>query len=86
MSPTKKWLHLIAFVMVIVGAINLGVFGIVPADANGEGFDLVQQIFGFNPDVLNVVYILIGASGIYLLVTHFKECKVCEARKTAKSA
>jgi uncharacterized membrane protein YuzA (DUF378 family) len=85
MSSTKKWLHIVAFVLVIIGAVNLGIFGIVPTNANGEGFDLIQQLFGFNADVLNVVYILIGASGVYLLATHFKECKVCEARKAAKS-
>jgi uncharacterized membrane protein YuzA (DUF378 family) len=86
MSPTKVWLHRIAFVLVVIGAIDLGLFGIIPADASGEGFDLIQQVLGFNPDVLNIFYILIGVSGVYLLVTHIKDCRVCEARKAAKSA
>lgn len=83
MSSTKKWLHIVSFVLVVIGAIDLGLFGIIPADANGEGFDLIQQVFGFNPDVLNVFYILIGVSGVYLLVTHIKQCKVCDAKKSA---
>ncbi len=74
---------MIAFVLVIIGAIDLGLFGIIPPDANGEGFDLIQQVLGFNPDVLNAFYILVGVSGLYLLVTHVKDCKVCEARKAA---
>ncbi len=78
MSPeTKKWIHMVAFILVIVGAVNLGLFGIIPANGRGEGFDLLQAIFGFNVNVLDTVYVLIGASAIYLLVTHRKDCKVC---------
>ncbi len=76
---------MIAFVLVVIGALDLGLFGVIPADANGEGFDLIQQVLGFNPDVLNFFYILVGVSGLYLLVTHIKDCKVCEARKAAAS-
>lgn len=79
MSPeTKKWLHIIAFILVIVGAIDLGLFGIIPANAQGQGFDLLQEIFGFSSSVLDIVYFLIGVSGVYLLVTHRKDCKVCK--------
>lgn len=78
MSPqTKKWLHMVAFILVVVGAIDLGLFGIIPANANGQGFDLLQAIFGFSPTLIEIVYLLIGVSGVYLLVTHKSECKVC---------
>jgi len=78
MSPqTKKWLHMTAFILVVIGAVDLGIFGLFPANTSGEGFDLLQAIFGFSPTLLEVIYVLIGASGIYLLVTHRKECKVC---------
>lgn len=86
MSPTKKWLHLISFILVSLGAVNLGIFGIVPADeTTGQGFDLIQQIFGFNPDVLNIMYILIGAAGVYLIITHVRDCKVCDAKKQVRA-
>ena len=79
MSPEKKrWLHLIAFIFVIVGAIDLGLFGLIPSDASGQGFDLLQTIFGFSPTLLEVIYLIIGISGVYLLVIHRKECKVCK--------
>ena len=78
MSPqTKRWIHMVAFILVVVGAVDLGLFGIIPANASGEGFDLLQAIFGFSPTLLEIIYVLIGVSGIYLLVTHRKECKVC---------
>lgn len=83
---TKKWLHRIAFVLVVVGAIDLGLFGIVPADANGEGFDLLAQVFGFSATLLEFVYFFIGLSGVYLLLTHMKDCKVCDAAKSSKAA
>jgi len=68
---------MIAFILVVIGAIDLGIFGIWPADAKGNGFDLLQTIFHFSPTLLEIIYALIGISGIYLLVTHRKECKVC---------
>lgn len=75
---------MVAFILVVVGAINLGLFGIIPANANGEGFDLLQRFLGFSPTLLEIVYTLIGVSGVYLLITHTKDCKVCEAKKAAK--
>jgi uncharacterized membrane protein YuzA (DUF378 family) len=78
MNPqTKKWVHMVAFILVVVGAVDLGLFGIIPANANGQGFDLLQAIFGFSPTLLEIIYALIGVSGIYLLVTHKGDCKVC---------
>ncbi|MBA3723450.1 MAG: DUF378 domain-containing protein [Candidatus Levybacteria bacterium] len=81
MSPkVKKWLHIVSFILVTIGALNLGIYGIVPPNANGVGYDLIQQILGFNADVLNAFYILIGVAGVYLLVTHVKDCRACEPK------
>ncbi|HVA96575.1 MAG TPA: DUF378 domain-containing protein [Candidatus Acidoferrales bacterium] len=76
-KDTKKWLHIVAFVLVIIGAIDLGLFGIIPASTSGQGFDFLQAIFGFNATLLEVIYLLIGVSGVYLVVTHRGDCKVC---------
>jgi uncharacterized membrane protein YuzA (DUF378 family) len=81
MNPqTKKWLHIVAFILVIIGAIDLGLFGIIPANASGQGFDFLQAIFGFSPTLLEIIYFLIGASGVYLVVTHAGDCKVCKPK------
>lgn len=74
---TQKWLHISAFILVIIGAIDWGLFGLIPASASGDGFDILQAVFGFSPTLLEIVYVLIGVSGIYLLVTHRKGCTVC---------
>lgn len=65
-----------AFVLVVVGAINWGLFGLIPTP-DGYGFDLVQFIFGGIPTLAEIVYVLIGASGVYLVATHMKDCKIC---------
>ena len=78
MNPqTQKWLHMVAFILVVIGAIDLGLFGIIPANTSGQGFDILQAIFGFSPTILEIIYALIGISGVYLLITHKKDCKVC---------
>lgn len=70
-----------AFILVVIGAVDLGLFGIIPANpTTGQGFDLLQVIFGFSPTLLEIIDLLIGVSGIYLLITHTKECKICKAK------
>lgn len=86
MNSNTKWLYNVAFGLVVFGSIDHLLFGIVPAsDETGEGFSLIQALFGFNPDVLNIFYILVGVSGVYLLVRYFKDAKGGESRK-AKEA
>jgi uncharacterized membrane protein YuzA (DUF378 family) len=80
---TKKWIHSIAFVLVIIGGINWGLFGIIPVAAGQDGFDLVQILLDNLPGAATleeIVYIAIAASAIYLAYTHSKECKVCSAK------
>lgn len=51
----------IALILVIIGAINWGLVGIV-------NLDLVKAIFGDMSTISRVVYALVGLSGLYLLV------------------
>lgn len=78
MNDTKKWLHRISFVLVIIAAIDLLIYGIYPANSAGEGFDLIQYVFGFNQDLFIFYCLLTGAAAIYLSITHRSGCKVCE--------
>lgn len=66
-----KALHIITFLLVIVGGINWGLVGI------NTDYDLVKMLLGGWPPVAKVVYILIGLSAIYLAVTHKGDCKAC---------
>lgn len=53
-----KNLNTLAMVLVIVGALNWGLVGLL-------GLNLVTMIFGMGT-LENLVYILVGASGAYL--------------------
>lgn len=55
-------LKLIAYILVIIGALNWGLVGIF-------GFDLVATIFGEMSILARIVYGLVGVSAIILLLT-----------------
>ncbi len=68
-----KYVHTVAFVLVGVGAINWGLMALL-------GLNLVTTIFGSWPMVEQVVYLLVGVSGVYLLLTHWGDCKTCNKK------
>ena len=51
----------IAYILIVIGAINWGLVGLL-------NMDLVATIFGGIPILAKIIYILIGASGVYALV------------------
>jgi len=55
--------RLIAYILVLVGAINWGLVGFF-------GFDLVAAIFGEMSGFSRIIYGLVGVSAIILLLTH----------------
>ncbi len=61
---------MVAFLLTVVGAVNWGLVGLLE-------FNLVTAVVGSIAGAEKVVYILVGASAVYLLVTHKKDCKVC---------
>lgn len=76
-----KALHMISFVFVIVGALNWGFIGLFNVN--------VLSMLGIMGSMANTVYILVGLSGLYLLLTHKDDCMVCagmmmESKKTKK--
>lgn len=65
-----KILHMVAFLLVVFGALNWGLIGLFD-------FNLVEDLLESTPMIEALVYILVGASGLYILVTHKKDCKIC---------
>lgn len=59
-----KSLHMIAWILVIVGALNWGLVAF--------NFNLVEFLVGKWPTLENLVYILVGVSALYELFTHKK--------------
>ena len=55
-------LKIIAYILVIIGAINWGLVGFF-------GFDLVATIFGEMTILARIVYALVGISAIIILLT-----------------
>ncbi|OJI06515.1 hypothetical protein BK004_03160 [bacterium CG10_46_32] len=65
-----KALHMIAILLVIVGALNWGVLALT-------GWEVGQLFGGMEATVSKVIYILVGISGLLLLFTHKGDCKQC---------
>lgn len=56
-------IHMIAFLLAMVGALNWGLVGLFD-------FNLVKVLLGSWPTFEKLVYILVGASAAYILATH----------------
>lgn len=69
-----KGLHMIAFILLVVGGLNWGLVGLL-------NWNLVEMIFGAWPALVSLVYVLVGLSAVYLLFTHPNDCKVCSSKK-----
>lgn len=72
MAEKKGALAWIASILVVIGALNWGLVGLNSFSAVSYGWDLVALIFGSIPWLAAIVYILVGLSGIWLLVSLFK--------------
>ena len=70
-----KMLHMVTFVLVVVGGLNWGLMGL--GDFAGSEWNVVNMILGSWPQVESAVYVLVGLSTVWLLVGHPKECKMC---------
>ena len=68
-----KALHKIAFILVIIGGLNWLLVGVGVGD-----------IVAYLPAIIaKIVYILVGLSAVYLIVTHKKSCSDCVASSSA---
>ncbi len=63
-----KALHMVTFLLVIVGAINWGLTAL--------NYNVVNMLLG-STGLENIVYLLVGASGVYVAATHKGDCKIC---------
>ncbi|MBI2030642.1 DUF378 domain-containing protein [Candidatus Kaiserbacteria bacterium] len=75
-----KMLHMVAFVLAMVGALNWGLVG-AGMFAGGD-WNVVHMILGSWPVVEWLVYVLVGLSAVVLVVKHKGECKVCSVSST----
>jgi len=64
----KDTLGWIAVTLLIIGGLNWGLVGLL-------GFDLIKEILGNMTLLSRIVYLLVGASAVYVLVVPPKFCK-----------
>ena len=60
-------------IFAIIGALNWGVVGL-------SGTNLVEQVFGAGSGITRVIYIVVGLSGVALLVSFVTCCPKCKAK------
>jgi len=65
-----KGLHMLAMLLLLVGGLNWGIYGI-------WGWDVGQLFGGMQATVSRVIYVLVGLAALYELVTHKGRCKDC---------
>ncbi len=70
-----KGLHGIAFILVIIGALNWGLVAL--GYWMGSNWNVVNLILGSMPTVENLVYLLVGLSALSIGFSHKKDCRRC---------
>ncbi len=71
-----KSLHMVTFILLVVGGLNWLLFGLL-------GWDIGALLGGMDSMLAKVIYILVGLSAIYELVTHKSSCKMCSGSGSA---
>ncbi|KKR45599.1 MAG: hypothetical protein A3G47_03420 [Candidatus Zambryskibacteria bacterium RIFCSPLOWO2_12_FULL_39_45] len=62
-------LHKITFILLIIGGLNWGLEAL--------GYNLVDWVFGMDSTIAMVVYLLVGLSAVYEIVSHKGLCRNC---------
>ena len=70
-----KGLHGIAFLLVIIGALNWGLVAI--GNWAGSNWNVVNLLVGAWPTLENLVYLLVGVSALLIGFGHKADCRTC---------
>lgn len=70
-----KVFHVIVVSLVLVGALNWGLVGLFNFDL--VAFALGKMSFGETNTLSRIVYTLVGISGVAVVLTEKKNCKMC---------
>ena len=63
---------MVSWILLIVGGLNWLVFGLL-------GWDIGSLVGGMSSVVAKAIYVLVGLSAIYELVSHKGRCKMCDS-------
>ena len=74
----KNPVHLTAFALVTIGALNWGLIGLGYLLGGGANWNVIYMLLGTWPTVEAVVYIVVGLAAVYKLATCSKgRCGSC---------
>jgi uncharacterized membrane protein YuzA (DUF378 family) len=68
-------IHTITFILLVVGGLNWLLVGVF-------GWDVGQLFGGMDAIVSKIIYILVGLSAVYEIVTHKNNCKMCDMKSS----
>lgn len=71
-----KALHMIAFILLVVGGLNWGLVGLFD-------YNLVNAILGNWEMLERLVYILVGLAAVWEVLGHKKNCRMCTSGASA---
>lgn len=77
MKEHAKTLHMVSFLLLIVGGINWLLVGLI-------GWDIGSLFGGKDALLSRVIYILVGLSAVYEIATHKARCMECGTAKAGK--
>jgi uncharacterized membrane protein YuzA (DUF378 family) len=80
-----KVLHMLSFILVIIGGLNWGLVGL-GGFVGGADWNVVHMVLGSWPSVEWAVYVLVGLGALILVATHKKDCRYCSAGGSAPMA
>ena len=70
----NKTLHIIAFILLVVGGLNWLLLGVFQWE--------IGALFGGSTELIpRIIYILVGVAAVYELLTHKHNCKSCQSSK-----
>lgn len=73
-----KILHIIAFLLLIIGGVNWLLVGAI-------GWDIGMLFGGQGMVISRIIYILVGLAALFELFTHKSGCKICSGSGAASS-
>jgi uncharacterized protein len=63
-------MHAASFILVVVGALNWLLYGLFH-------WEIGSLVGGMDGVVARIIYIIVGLGGLYMLINHKKDCKMC---------
>jgi uncharacterized membrane protein YuzA (DUF378 family) len=64
---------MVAFILLVIGGLNWLLVGLMD-------LDVVAKVFGMGTTLSKVVYVLVGLSAVYEVVTHKARCTDCSTK------